>query len=123
MADFDDENLINPNIEDFQRLTLHPAVTEDIQGAIKYINKWVNSVDEASRKNIEVRCYDTFPTALYLFIDKDQDDGFVIVSPTFPYLDFNDRPAFKVKHSDDKILFENLCKSFDSILKESKEPV
>ena len=53
-------------------------------------------------------------------VDKDRASGYAIVEPILPHFRTNERPAFKIHHSDDERLFKTLSDSFDEIWGNSK---
>ncbi len=66
-------------------------------------------------KNAEIKYYKTFPTVLYLFVDKEFENGFVTISPILPYIKSGDRPAFIISSQDDKDVFKTIANSFEYI--------
>jgi hypothetical protein len=114
MAENDDDG-INNNIKQFQDITYHSSILEDLQASRKYNENWINDLNRDLKENIEIKYYKIFPTALYLFVDKEHDNGFVIISPTLPYIKTNDRPAIIIASEYDKDVFKKLAKSFEDI--------
>ena len=108
-----DECGLNPCIAQFEAITGHPAVSEDIVASNAYIQNWISSLGAQTRSAVEVKHYKSFPTALYLMVDKELEGGFAMVEPILPHVKTNDRPVIRVTKKDNETLLSHLARSFE----------
>lgn len=119
-SDKDEKGNSNIAVKQFEELTDHKAIMEDIAASIAYVRPWLSNLSTIERRYIEIRLYEIFPSALYLLIDKDHSNGYAIVSPTLPYIKMEFRPAFSVDNKNHQFLLSSIAKSFEEIWKNSR---
>ncbi|MBD3337643.1 MAG: hypothetical protein GF353_00950 [Candidatus Lokiarchaeota archaeon] len=105
----------NMLINKVPQVTKNTGFEERLKIAHKELKEFYSSLDEKSKSLFEVRAYDSFPTATYLFIDKDLKNGMIRTETNLFGFYADELPSFEVLNSSNSTLYQVLIRSFQEI--------
>lgn len=120
MAAKDSEGEINSNVLESESHRRYEGLLSQIEASTKSLQVWANSQKNIStQKMIEIRAYQECPVATYLFIDKDESNGFCQIEIMHYGVHAQDMPHYIVyKKNNDQFLKVHF-ESFEKLWKRS----
>lgn len=106
---------INPNVLESESHRRYKGLLSQIESSTKSLKEWVNSLNFPAQKMIEIRTYQECPIATYLFIDKDDSNGFVQVELLLYGIHVQDMPHYIVYKNENERFLKTHIESFEKL--------
>lgn len=111
---------VNPNVGETESQRRYTGTLAQIESSAASFQKWLASLSPSARERIEIRTYLECPMATYLFIDRDEPNGFVQVELLLYGIHVHDMPHYIVTKKKGGHLFDTHCESFDRLWAKSQ---
>lgn len=120
MALEDENGNNNPVIKYVSEISKNTGFENRLKIAHKELIEFYNSLSEPYKKYLEIKIYMSFPTATYLFVDKDTNKGFIRVEPNLIGFWADELPSYEVTPYQGSNLYSVLNRSLSEIWSKSK---
>lgn len=120
MAAMDENGNLNPNVKALESHLTYSEVLSQLESNATTFKTWLDSLSVRSRKQVEIRTYVEHPIGSYLFIDKDEPDGYVQVEIFLYGVHVNDMPHYVVTRRDSHRFFQIHLDSFNKLWNKSQ---
>mgnify|MGYP001114247750 CR=1 FL=1 len=111
---------VNPNVREIESHRRYVGVLSQLESSTQSLQTWLGSLSPSAREKVEIRTYRQFAVCTYLFIDRDELDGFVQVELLLYGTHVRDMPHYIVTRRDGGRFFGIHCEYFDRLWNISK---
>lgn len=108
----------NPLVEAASDLSTGVNMRTRLQTTHNEFETFLSSLQPQHAQLLEVRVFDTFPTAAYLFVDKESQRGIARLTPSLYGFEPGTMPSFEFSRR--SATYENLVRSFQTMWSEAR---
>jgi hypothetical protein len=120
MAATHSDGSINPNVAESESHRRYSGLLQQIVSSTNSFSSWLASLSPPVQTRVEIRKYQECPIATYLFVDRDEVEGFVQVELLLFGIHVHDMPHYIVTKKDGGRFFDIHCESFDKLWEKSQ---
>jgi hypothetical protein len=120
MAARDADGRINPNVAETESHRRYTGILAQIESSTSSFQEWLTTLNPSTRERVEIRTYLECPTTTYVFIDRDEPDGFVQVELLLYGTHVRDLPHYILTKKRGGPFFDIHCQSFNRLWDKSQ---